>query len=435
MKNTFLKSTIILLIGGFITKILGMIIKIVTNRLIGTEGLGIYMLITPTFMLLITIAQLGFPTAISKLVAEEKSNNKNLVFSIIPFSLILNFIIMILLLFFSKYIAINLLHEPRTLYGLKCIGFVLPFISISSILRGYFFGKERMIPHIISNITEDIIRLITLMIGIPIFLKSGIDKAISFIILSNIISELTSIFVLFFFIPKNFKLKKEDITPKKKNITNILNISIPTTSSRIIGNIGYFLKPIIITYFLLKNGYTNNYIVNEYGIINGYVMPLLLLPSFFTLAISQALIPVVSKAYSNNNILYTKRKIKQGILFSMIIGVPSTILFILIPELPLKLIYNTQEGINYIKLMAPICLLYYFQSPLSSSLQAMGYSKDSMIGTILGVSIKLITLIICSNLKIGLWGLIISTSLNIIIVTIYDYYRVKYHLKKSISTL
>lgn len=435
MKNTFLKSTIILLIGGFITKILGMIIKIVTNRLIGTEGLGIYMLITPTFMLLITIAQLGFPTAISKLVAEEKSNNKNLVFSIIPFSLILNFIIMILLLFFSKYIAINLLHEPRTLYGLKCIGFVLPFISISSILRGYFFGKEQMIPHIISNITEDIIRLITLIIGIPIFLKNGIDKAVCFIILSNIVSELTSIFVLFFFIPKNFKLKKEDITPKKKNITNILNISIPTTSSRIIGNIGYFLEPIILTFFLLKNGYTNNYIVNEYGIINGYVMPLLLLPSFFTLAVSQALIPVVSKAYSNNDILYTKRKIKQGILFSIIIGIPSTLLFLFIPEIPLKLVYNTQEGINYIKIMAPICLLYYFQSPLSSSLQAMGYSKDSMIGTILGVSIKLITLIICSNLKIGLWGLIISTSLNIIIVTIYDYSRVKYHLKKSISTL
>ena len=60
------------MLGGAITKILGMIIKIVTNRLIGVEGLGVYMLITPTFMLLIAIAQLGFPIAISKLVAEEK---------------------------------------------------------------------------------------------------------------------------------------------------------------------------------------------------------------------------------------------------------------------------------------------------------------------------------------------------------------------------
>lgn len=431
MKNAFFKSTLILLIGGFITKILGMVIKIVTNRLVGTEGLGIYMLITPTFMLLITIAQLGFPVAISKLVAEEKNNNKNLVFSIIPFSLIINFIIMLILLFTSKYIANNLLHEPRAMYGLKCIGFVLPFISISSILRGYFFGKQKMIPHIVSNITEDLIRLITLAIGIPIFIKNGVESVVSFIILSNIISELTSIFVLFFFIPKTFKIKKEDVIPRKENIINILGISIPTTSSRLIGNLGYFLEPIILTYFLMENGYTSNFIVNEYGIINGYVMPILMLPSFFTLAISQALIPVVSKSYSNNNINYTKNKIRQGILFSIIIGIPSTLLFMIIPNIPLKLVYNTNEGIEYMKIMAPIFLLHYFQAPLSSSLQAMGKAKDSMFGTILGVSVKLITLIITCNLRIGMWGLIASTCSNILVVTLYDYSKVRKSLRNS----
>ena len=79
MKNNFIKSSIILIIGGFITKILGMVIKIVTTRLLGTTGIGIYMLITPTYMLLISIATLGFPIAISKLVSEDKYNNKNIV--------------------------------------------------------------------------------------------------------------------------------------------------------------------------------------------------------------------------------------------------------------------------------------------------------------------------------------------------------------------
>lgn len=435
MKNKFLKSTIILTIGGLITKILGMIIKIVTNRLIGTEGLGVYMLIVPTFMLLISIAQLGFPIAISKLVAEEKSNNKNLVFSIIPISLIINLIIIIFLFFTSNYIANNLLHDKRTLYAIRSIGLVLPFISISSIIRGYFFGKQRMIPHIISNITEDIIRLITIIIGIPIALKSGIESAVNFIILSNIVSELTSIFVLFFFLPKNFKLNKKDIKPNKKNIKNILNISIPTTGSRLIGNIGYFLEPVILTFFLLKNGYPNTYIVNEYGILTGYVMPILLLPSFFTLAISQALIPIVSKAYSDRNITYAKSKIKQSIIFSMVIGIPTTIILFLVPEIPLKLIYNTTKGSLYMKFMAPICLLYYFQTPLSSSLQAMGKANDSLKGTIIGVTSKLIVLAIGSNLGIGLWGLVFATCINIIVVTIYDYMRVKKHLKKSYEAL
>lgn len=419
------------MLGGAITKILGMIIKIVTNRLIGVEGLGVYMLITPTFMLLIAIAQLGFPIAISKLVAEEKNNNKNLVFSSLPISLTINIIIMIILLFSSSYISNNLLHDKRTLYAIRSIGFVLPFISISSILRGYFFGKQRMFPHIISNVTEDAVRLITIIIGVPIALKKGIESAVSFIVLSNIVSELSSILVLFFFLPKNFKITKEDISLNKKNIKDILNISIPTTGSRLIGNIGYFLEPIILTFFLLKTGYANTYIVKEYGILNGYVMPMLLLPSFFTLAISQALIPIVSKSYSDNNIIYVKKKIKQSILFSSLIGIPATIIFILIPEIPLKLIYNTTSGSTYMKYMAPICLLYYFQAPLSSSLQAMGKAKDSLKGTIIGVSVKLIILAIGCNLKIGLWGLVISTCANIIVVTIYDLRRVKKYLKRS----
>ena len=150
-----------------------------------------------------------------------------------------------------------------------------------------------------------------------------------------------------------------------------------------------------------------------------------MLPSFFTLAISQALIPIVSKNYSNGRKEYTKKKIKQAILFSLVIGIPSTILFITIPDIFLKLVYNTPEGINYIRFMAPIFLLHYIQTPLSSSLQAMGRAKDSMCGTIMGVSIKLITVVIFCNLKIGLWGLILSTSINVIVVTIYDFLKVK----------
>ncbi|MBE6144401.1 MAG: hypothetical protein E7169_02385 [Firmicutes bacterium] len=432
MKNKFIKSTLILIIGGMFTKILGMIIKIVMTRLLGTEGIGIYMLIIPTFTLFIALAQFGLPIAISKLVSEDKRNNKNLVFSIIPISLIINLIIMLFLLFSSNYIANNLLHEPRCYDALICIGLVLPFISISSILRGYFFGKQKMIPHVISNITEDFVRLIILIIGIPIFLTRGINFAIAFVILSNVISELTSILVLFFFLPKNFKITKRDLKPNKTNIKETLSISVPTTGSRLIGSIGYFFEPIILTSVLLRVGYSNNYIVNEYGILSGYVMPLLTLPSFFTLAISQALIPIVSNSFSNNKYSYTKNKIKQGIFFSLIIGIPVTIFFITNPSLPLKIIYNTKEGINYIKIMAPIFLLHYIQSPISSSLQAMGFAKISMKGTFYGMLFRTLILFIASSLKIGMWGLVFATSINIIFVTFYDGYNVYKILKKRI---
>lgn len=427
--NLLIKGTIILIIGGLITKIISMFIKIVLARLIGTEGMGIYMLISPTFTLLMAVASLGFPVAISKLVAEDTKNNKNLVFSILPISLVINLTIMLLLFFLGNYISSNLLNEPRSYYALLCIGFVLPFISISSILRGYFFGKQNMLPHVISNVTEDVIRLICLIIGIPIFIKSGIEYAVAFVVLTNVISELTSIFVLFFFLPKHFKITKKDLTPHKNNIKEVFNIGIPTTMSRLIGSIGFFFEPIILTYCLIKNGYTNNYIVNEYGIINGFIMPLILIPSFFTMAISQALIPNISKSYSKGHKKYVWNKIKLAIFLSLLIGVPATIIFEIIPEIPMKFIYNTTAGIEYIKILAPLCLFHYIQAPLTASLQAMGKAKEAMNGTLIGTIIRIISLFIFCNLHIGLWALIWSSVLNMIVVTIHQYIHVKKSLK------
>ena len=158
-------------------------------------------------------------------------------------------------------------------------------------------------------------------------------------------------------------------------------------------------------------------------------MPLLLLPSFFTLAISQALLPVVSREYSHGNKLLVSRKIKQAISISLIIGIPITICFLIFPAFFLKLIYHTTEGVNYMRVLAPVCLLQYIQAPLSNSLEAMGKSKEAFLGTFFGVIVRTSLLFLLSFFKIGLWGLIIAISLNVLIVTLYDIVKVNNSLK------
>lgn len=428
MKEKFIKSIFILLIGGLLTKVLGMIIKIVMSRLIGTEGLGLYMMVLPTFSLFIGLGQFGLPTALSKLIAEKKKNNIRLFFSILPISIIINIILIITILLIAPVLSKNLLHDPRCYLPILAIAVVIPFTSLSSICRSYFFGKERMTPHVISNLVEDIVRLSLMIIGIPFFLPKGLEYAVCFIILSNTISEFASIVILLVFLPKKVQIKKSDLIPKKDYMKESLSIGIPNTTGRLIGSIGYFLEPILLTTTLLAIGYSNKYVTTEYGILSGYAMPLLLLPSFFTMAISQALLPVVSREYARGNYDSVKRKIKQAIYYSLLIGIPVTIFFIFLPEIPLQLIYHTTEGTNYIRFLAPICLFQYIQSPLSSSLDAMGKSKDGMTATLLGQIVRLTFLVLLSLLKIGLWGLIIAISLNVLVVTFYSIKKVRYHL-------
>ena len=429
MKETFVKSTFILLIGGFLTKLLGMIIKIEMARKIGAEGLGLYMMILPTFSLVISISQFGFPIALAKLISEEKRNNKKLFFSILPLSIGINLFMMIIIIFLSPFISKTLLQNKNTYLSILAISLVIPFTSISSICRSYFFGKNRMIPHVISNLVEDIIRLGIMELFVQKVTPFGLKYAVCFIVLSNIISEISSTIILLLFLPKNSKITKEDLKPNKTYMKDSLRISIPTTTNRLIASIGFFLEPIILTN-TLKRSYSLKYITTEYGIITGYVLPLILLPSFFTLAISQALLPIISKEYSNKNYKTIKRKITQAIILSLLIGLPATILLVSTPNTFLNLLYHTNKGINYICFLAPICLLQYIQSPLSMSLDAMGKSKDNLSITIIGTLTRTILLFLLSNLKIGLWSLMISISTNILITTFLQIQKVSQSIKK-----
>lgn len=425
-KEKFIKSAIILMIGGAITKLLGMVIKIVQTRLVGLEGIALYSLIFPTFALFMSMSQLSLPTTISKLISEERNNNKKLVLSSLPIVLITNLILMIIIILSSKTISISFLKEPRCYLPILSIALVLPFEALSNLLRGYFFGKERMIPHVISHVIEQIIRLTCIILFIPTLLEIDLIYAVTFLILVNLMSEFSSILILLFFLPRNVEIRKRDFIPRQKELGQILSLAIPTTGSRLVGNIGYFLEPIIITGILTFLGYSNGYILEEYGTISGFVIPLLLIPSFFTNAVSQALIPVISKSYSSGNITYTRKKIKQGLLFSFVIGLPVTIFFFFFPEWSLQLVYHTKKGVSYMKFLAPFFLFQYIETPLSASLQAMGKAKETFIISWQGVLVRSISLILFLFFHIGMWGFLLSLIVNIF----YTIYKSLFYLKR-----
>lgn len=414
MKNKFIKSTLVLILGGAITKLLAMVIKIFLTRSIGDNGIGLYMMILPTFNLFITLCTMSLSTAISKLVSENKSGKK-VILPLIPISLGYNLGLMLLLIILAPLIANKLLNNPMAYYPIMGISFTLPFIAISSILKGYFYGKENMTPYVISNIVEQIVRLLFIIFLIPNLLTFGVSTAVLGVVLINVISEFSSIICLIIFIPnKNILLK--DFTPDREILKDVLNISLSATGSRLIGSISYFLEPIILTFIMLRCGFSGKYITYEYGIITGYVYPLLLLPSFFTMAISTSLLPVISNNYSRGNYRHVKKKLKQAIIISLIVGIFFTTIFMIIPEVLLNFIYDTNLGKEYIRIIAPFFLLHYIQGPLTSYLQAVNKSKEAMLGTLVGAIIKNILLLILP-IFMGIWGFIIASLVNILYVT------------------
>ena len=429
-KNKFLTATFILMLGGLITKILGFIIKIIYTRMVGTEAISLYSLVTPTYSLLLTIATLSLPIVISKLISENKERSLKILANATVITIILN-IITITLIYFTKDLIANVLHDKRASILIMAMSLTFPFVSISSILKGYFFGKQNMIPNTISNIIEQIVRIILIYLFIPSLVVKGITESVMGLILISIATEIASILTFLIFIPKKFVITKKDLKPNLSTTKNILNISIPTVSSRLIGNIGFFFEPIILTNILLFSGYSMNYILNEYGAYNAYSISLLSMPSFFIQAISSSLLPEISKFYSDKNIKMVKRRLKQAIILSFIVGtIFSSTIYIFRDKL-LLVLYNTTNGSNYIKLLAPFFVLFYLEGPLMSVLQAINKSKTCMYITLIAIIVKLITMSILSLCHIGMYSLVIAEILDIIIIVYLGTKSIKKELKLS----
>ena len=355
-------GTLILLTGGFFSKLLGFVLRIIITRQIGTYGVSLYSLITPTFGLFITIATFSYPVAISKVINVRGKSSKKAIFSSIPISLLLNLFTILVILIISKPLANVFLKEPKLYIPLLSIGFTLPFIGLSSIIKGYYWGKQRMGVYILSNIVEQIVRITILVFLIPILIEKSLILTISVIILVNIVSETSSIIVMILGLPKGISIKKEDIRPDKEYVKDVMNICVPSTSSKIVGSIAHFLEPIVLINVLSLVGYPSDFIIREYGIINGYSLALLLIPQFFTMSISTSLIPELSKNYSENNISKCKSRILQITGLSLAIGAFSTGIIFVIPEYLLNIIYKTNLGVNYIKVLAPFFLFYKYST-------------------------------------------------------------------------
>lgn len=426
-KNLFIKSTLILILSGFLTKMLGFIIKVVYTRIIGEYGISLFTIATPTYSLLLTISTLAIPISISKLVSENKGRSIRILTSATFLILSINFLLILIIFLTKDFIATNLLKEPLASPILMAFALTLPFVSISAVLKGYFAGKQNMVPHATSNILEQIVRLIIIVTILPILMKKSVMYAVLGLILLTILSEISSIIVFLFFLPKHINYKT-NLLPSKKHTKDILNISLPTVSSRIIGNIGYFLEPIILTNLLLFSGYTNAYILREYGAYNAYSLALLTMPGFFIAAISTSLLPEISKFHGERNSSMVKRRIKQSLLFALLIGTFFSFIIFTFRDKLLFTLYNTTNGSDYIKILAPFFVLFYLEGVPTSALQALGHAKITMNITLWGVILKLLVMAILSLCHIGIYSLVIAEIINILFVVLINFKYLKIYV-------
>ena len=433
MKNTrFVKNTLLLIIGGFLTKILGFIIKVLYTRYLKNEGVALITLVFPTYSLLLTISSFALPLAVTKLIAQRSIRKSKILFSSFWITSFINILLIVLTFIFSSYFASNFLHDYRCSYLIKIMCLTLPFVSVTSLIKAYFFGIENVVPIIISNVLEELFKLVMILLFLEKMIGYGIIYGTTFYLLINLLCEIISFIILFIFIPKKIKISKLSYKYDHKCASGLLKISVPTLAGKLVGSFGFFLEPIILTNLLLYKGLNKNSILLNYGAFQGYAIQILIIPSFFLMALSSNIVPTISKLKINKD--YKRIKIFIFKLFKLIITCGIIYILILYFEGKnlMNLLYKTSSGYNYLKKLLPFFILFYLESPLLSVLQGLDKEKCVFKTTTFSLIIKYISLTIFILLGFGFNSLIYSEMINIIfVIFLSSYYLINYFSNPS----
>jgi len=374
--KTFFFNTLIIVLTGFVIKILGLLNRILITRLLGTEGMSLYILAFPTVVFFLNLAGFSLNLSTSKLIASSlitrQYSPKLILKKSLKISGLVSLSAILILLIILRPLAHRWLNNDKLFFPLSSTAFLIPLVGISEILKGYYTGLKKMSIPAVATLLEQLSRMAFGIGMIVLLLPHGIVLATTFTLLALSAGELFSILFLLGRLKKHPPVHFE----KTAGETNaVLSVTVPTTLSRLIGSFTYFLEPICYTGVLLALGYPDTVIETRYTVINAYTIPLMTMGSFLAFGIAQAVIPHISENHSLGKTESIRYLIRKCFAFSFVPGFLLSFIFYLYPAEFMQLIYNTTEGASYLRPFVLVFVLYYLQAPVNAILQALGKAK------------------------------------------------------------
>ena len=362
----------------------------------GDVGLGIYHMVFNFLMICIALTTTGIPTALSCLVAKENALNDkkdiNIFFiSTLYIAFFISLLISLLVSFNSTYLSFKLLQNKDLNLFIISICPAIVIITISNVLRGYFYGIKKVIVPAIGQIIEQITRILFVflltmyisdkaMICYVTLLGISIGEAINVIYMSICLYKESSLYNKFTIRLKDFYYSSIET----------LKMALPITCNKMSSVVLQSISSMIVPSRLVLSGISYKQSIGLYGIISGMVMPFVYLPFTIGSALIENLIPSISQEVALNKIKNIKIKIYYSLVLTLGVGTISTLFFYFCGEELCLLVFNNKTAGIYLKEMCLASLFLCLNQTLSGVLHSIRKEIISSINTIVGMVIQVI---------------------------------------------
>lgn len=405
-RRSFIIGAAVLSLSGMACKVLGAIYRIPLSNILGTEGMGCYQMAYPVYSMLVTASSAGIPVAVSKLVAERLAKGDECgayeVFGAARSSLAAIGAVCSVLLFCLADIVARLMGLPAAATALRCIAPSLLFVAVVSGYRGYMQGRMLMGATAVSQLAEQGVRMASGLALATLMARQGAAYGAGGAMIGVTLSELAGLAVMMIYhAAKGYR--RESCAAKEsklKTLKQIYAIALPVTAGACAVALVSAIDSAMIVRILEELGYSESRAASAYGLLTGFVQPVVNMPAVLSGAVAVSIVPAVASACARGDGRALGAQSTLAFRLAMMISLPcATALFVLAEPL-LKLLYSSLSGeelasaVYLLKLLSPCVAMLGASQVCAGILQGCGKTVLPVLSTGLGALLKVF---------VGLW--------------------------------
>lgn len=411
----FIYGTVVLMLFGLISKIIGAIYRIPLTKILTAEGMGIYQMVFPLYTLMLTISSSGLPSSISKIISECYAKNQiGQAKRVLKTSFVLLFLFSIVcslvVLFGAKHIA-HIQGNNDAWLGYIGIAPAILLVGMIAGFRGYFQGLQIMTPSAISGLIEQVVKLgFGLLFSYKLSAK-GVHFAVFGAVLGISLSEFIALLYLFIryqFTKNKHKIKNADLLllSYKQTAKNILSCSIVVTLGGLIMPLTMLIDSVVVINLLKKIGLSVQEATALFGLQTGVVGSIVNMPVILSLSIATAILPMISRMKAKENEEGVTIYASKAVLLTIIISLPASVgVFTFSKEIIMLLYGKTLSSLeiayaSHILQVSSVGIFYLAMVQVSSGiLQGISKFNIPLISLSIGAVFKIVLNIILVQIK------------------------------------
>ncbi|OPA80010.1 hypothetical protein BVG16_04455 [Paenibacillus selenitireducens] len=434
-KESFIKGTLILAAAALVARVLGVVQRVPLEHMLGVTGGASFTLASNVYLMLLTVATAGIPSTLSKMVSERYALNRpeeaqRIYFAAILFGLGMGVVITIFLYAFAPLYA-SMSSVPEASLAIRALAPALILFPVIAMMRGYFQGRNLMAPGGISQIIEQILRVIT-AVGLALILyKWGYSQeqmaaGASF---GGVLGSIGAFLVMIYY---GRKLKKADRaagiaaiergtgpkTPLRRIYAEIFKFSIPIVITSLAVPLIYAIDSSIIVP-ILKGQVGEAQATEALKILGMNAQSIAGIPPILAIALSTSIIPIISSAFARKDMDYLKNQVTLALRIALLSGMPIVLILCTAAFSINGLLFSSTNGSGIIALLTSCTIFQIVMMVSSSILYGLGRPKTPMFHVVIGILTKLLGSFTLGYI-FGIYGIIGSTMLCFAVVMLLN---------------